>query len=166
MPFHTGANCPGRTSDLPPRPWLSLQLPSPSATTSQPRLQATATCVSSKPWVPRLGGEGLARHPNPAEPAQDCSAPGTLLHPPRSPSPTRGHRDPASPHGAQLTHLQLRSCRAVCGLRPLPTTLNTRRGERRLPQGAFHSGKSHPPHGGSCFRGIPTHAKPHGTHGG
>lgn len=90
-----------------------------------------------------------------------CPAAGPCSILPRSPSPSRGHHNPASQRGAQLTHLQLRSRRAVCGRRPLPATLNTCCGERRLPQGAFHSGKSHPPHGGSCFRGIPTRTKPH-----
>lgn len=39
-------------------------------------------------------------------------------------------------------------------------------GRGSCPQGAFHSGKSHPPHSGSCFRGIPTRAKPRGALGG
>lgn len=82
--------------------------------------------------------------PQPCKPSR-CPA-----HPPPAPELPGSLRPPSPPRHPKY-------------LRPLPATLNTCSGERRLPQGAFHSGKSHPPHGGSCFRGIPTRAKPHGT---
>lgn len=148
LPFHTETNCPGRGSH-------SLASDVPAAPTSLCQNAPAPAPGPPETMGPRAGMGGMQLgvcHPNPADIPQDMQ----LLSPsPCSPSPSQGHHNPA-----QLTHLQLRSCRALCDQRPLPATLNTCYGERQLSQGAFHSGKPHPPHSGSCFRDIPTRANP------
>lgn len=92
-----------------------------------------------------------------------CSALGPRTSPPCSPS--RAHHDsastaPSSPTSSSRAASQA-SLQLPCPLGhpnylcPLPATLNTCPGERQLPQGAFHSGKSQLPHRGSCFWDIP-----------
>lgn len=150
-PFHTETNCPGwgshpLASDVPAAP-TSLCHHTPALALGPPETTGPKA---------EMGGMQLGVcHPNPAEIPQD-----TQLLSPCSPSPSPGHHNPA-----QLTHLQLQSCRAVCDRCPLPATLNTCHGNRRLPQGAFHSGKPHPPYSGSCFRDIPTRANPRRVRG-
>lgn len=139
-PFHTDTNCPG---------WDSHSLASdvPAAPTSPCHHTPDLALGAPETTGPKAGMGGMqlgVSHPNPTEIPAAQSQP--LL-----PIPISGTPQGSTAHPPPAPELP-----AVCDQRPLPATLNTCHGNQRLPQGAFHSGKPHPPHSGSCFRDIPT----------